>query len=167
MTTGSIAMGLGLYLPDEVREEIERVERSGSHYDVAQRFRARLKQIDERLDLIWVKRGATSFPVPGRWYIVRKGEHARANAFWVVQDEHGRYCDPTDQHLERLRAMDSYAHPDVWRRLERSRRADEAAARKRREETRREFREKLLERLDFNHRVQVLVDSAAKEKVAA
>lgn len=166
MTTGSIAMGLGLYLPEEVQEEIEAVRRSGSHYDVAERFRVRLKQIDARLDLIWVKRGATSFPVPGRWYIVRRTNDGAAAAFWVVQDDRGRYCDPTDQHLERLQAMDSHAHPDVWRRMQRTRRAEDAGRKKATEEKRREFRETLLERLDFNNRVQIPVTGADKAKIA-
>lgn len=163
----SIAMGLGLWVPDEVREEIARAEDAGGDRERAIAFRKQLKAIDPLLDIIWVKRKATSFPVGGRWYIVRYGEHAKAKSFWVVQDDKGRYCAPTDQHLERLQAMDSHAHGDVWKRIAATRAADKAAADKKMADTRREFREKLLERLDFNHRVQIAVGDDYKKRIAA
>ena len=162
----SIAMGLGLWVPDEVREEILRAEDAGGDRQRAIAFRKQLKGIDPLLDIIWVKRGTTSFPVGGRWYIVRYGEHAKAKAFWVVQDDQGRYCPPTDQHLERLQAKDSHAHPDVWERMRRTREATTAASKKRMEETRREFREKLLERLTFNHSTQIRVKSDYAPKLS-
>lgn len=154
----SIAMGLGLFLPEEVAEQYAVRGEAERHWEQAEAFAKQLKAIDERLDIIYVKAGATDFPVPNRWYIVRHGEHARASAFWVIQTPDGKYSPPTQQHLEALQARDSHAHPDVWRRMERTRREEERAKQKKREDQREEFRGRLEERLTFNNRVQVPVD---------
>ncbi len=151
----SIAMGLGLWVPDEARDEIERLENAETDIDVAAAFRRRLRAVDARLDIIWVKRGATSFPVPGRWYITRQSEDGAASAFWVVQTEGGHYTPPTDQHFDALMARDTWGHPDVRRRILATQAEEKAAAQKKMEDSRREFREKLLEQLEFNNRVQV------------
>lgn len=163
-----IAMGLGLFLPEEVAEQYAVKQEAERHWDQAQVFARQLKAIDERLDIIYVKANATDFPVPNRWYIVRHGgEHGRASTFWVIQTKDGKYCPPTQQHLEALQARDSYAHPDVWRRMERTRREEQRAKQKRREDRREEFRGRLEERLTFNNRVQIPVTDADKDKLAA
>jgi hypothetical protein len=159
-------MGLGLWVPDEVRAEYAVAEESDRHWELAVEFRKVLKAVDERLDIIWVKQGATNFPVAGRWYVTRRSDEGHS-CFWVIQTADGKYCPPSQQHLERLQAMDSHAHPDVWNRLRRARQEEQRAAQKRKAETRREFREKLLERLDFNNRVQIPVSTADKDKIAA
>jgi hypothetical protein len=163
MTT--IPFGLGLYLPEEVQEQVAVRKEADRHWEQAEAFVRELKAIDERLDLIWVKQGATDFPVPGRWYIVRHGEHARASAFWVIQNEKGGYSPPTQQHLDRLRAMDSHAHPDVYRRMERTRREEERARAKQKADRSEEFRGRLEERLTFNNRVQIPVSATDKDKL--
>lgn len=162
---GSIAMGLGLWVPDETREEFAIAEHAEGDVDIALAFRRKLKDVDSRLDLIWVKSNATSFPVTRRWYITRKTNEGKYSAFWIVQTDTGKYCPPTDQHFEALMARDSWAHPDVWNRLRRTRQTEQRQAAGRREEQRREFREKLLEQLDFNHRVQTAITPADKAKL--
>lgn len=163
MTT--IPFGLGLYLPEEVQEQVAVRQEADRHWDQAEEFARELKDIDARLDLIWVKQGATDFPVPGRWYIVRHGEHARASAFWVIQNEKGGYSPPTRQHLERLKSMDSHAHPDVYARMARTRREEERAVEKAKSDRSAEFRGKLEERLTFNNRVQIPVTGEDKDKL--
>lgn len=162
----SIAMGLGLFLPEEVQEQFAIADEAERHWDQAQEFQKQLTAIDVRLEIIYVKANATDFPVPNRWYIVRRGgEHGKASCFWVIQTDQGKYSPPTQQHLEALQARDSFAHPDVWKRMERTRREEERVKKAKRDDQHAEFRGRLEERLTYNDRVQIAVTGEDKAKL--
>ncbi len=165
MSAGT-AMGLGLWLPEECREEIEPHDEAEHDVDVASAFRKRLKGVDARLDLMFVKRGAKNFPVGGRWYITRQGDHGRAQSFWVIQTDQEGYCAPTEQHFQALMARDSWGHPDVWQRMRRQQADEKRAIKSAGEAKHTEFREKLEERLAHNHGSHVAVSAEDKEKLA-
>ena len=140
-----------LLLPDDALQATdqyvppERVARDSAE---ARWFIDLLQGVDPRLTLIFVKPGAPSFEHSCRFYIVRWNENAQPS-YWVIQDEHGGYCEPQERHFRRFMQGDSATNPHLWRdfmmvRDTRIRNAQKAA-----EELRREVREKLAERLDF------------------
>lgn len=156
-----------LLLPGHVSDEYEMGVLAD--IDLAMGFRQLLKQLDEHLDLIWVKEGAVNFPKPGRWYIVRKhpGGNDELNAYWVIEDRDGNYCVPGDEHIERLRQMDSHTR-DVYEDIRQRRTWQQAAKRKAFDEKRAEFVEKLEERAKHMHGVQIAVpDNDVVAKIAA
>ena len=161
----SIPMGLGLFVPEEVAEQYAVAKEADRHWDQAEVFARQLKAIDERLDIIWVKEGATDFPVAARWYIVRRGENSESSCFWVIQAANGAYCPPTQQHLEALQARDSFAHPDVWRRMRRTRQEEQRAKARAKERAAEERRDRMLDRLTYKTRVQIPVGADDKAKI--
>jgi hypothetical protein len=119
-------------------------------------YRAMLKAVDPQLDIIWVKPKAKNFADPGRWHVVRWHSNPELTAYWVIQNEDGSYCEPQQRHFDRLMAMDSWCR-HRYSDITRARSQEAERKRKRLEETRREFREKLDERLDhvLNGRIAV------------
>jgi hypothetical protein len=128
-------------------------------------FRRLLKQIDARLDIIWVKAGARVFPKGERWYIVRHNEGV-APSYWMVEDEHGGFCVPDLRHLERLQEYDTAAHRDVWRKFTQRRLDKQLRHDKRMDDKSEEFRTRLGERLAFEFDAQVAVTSGMKDALA-
>jgi hypothetical protein len=141
-----------LLLPDQHVDEFD----PQPDIEIARAFDRLLRQIDDRLRCFWVKTDATSFEHPGRWHIARLHPNPELCAYWVIQHDDGSYCEPQERHLERLKAMDSHTR-NVLEGMRQRRRDRDAARRKAFDETRREFREKLLDRLDhlYNARISV------------
>lgn len=142
----------GLMIPENVLEatgEYVSPEQAAQDSYEALAIREELRRVDPRLDVIFVKPGSEAFPISPRWYFVRRNEQT-VDSYWVIQDENENYSPPTFKHVEWLRRFDTAARGRaVWDEFEKARKEREARAEKRRQELRREFREKLLERLDF------------------
>jgi hypothetical protein len=152
--------GADIWLPgEEFHGEEFDMERASSDLELAEEFRARLKLIDHRLDLIWVKDGARSFPRGARWYIVRDNPGGLPATYWMVNDgtEEEGYDTPAERHLERLRAMDTARHPDAWRSYEKNRLKHDQAKEKRRAVRREERREQTADILSHHLDVRVSV----------
>ena len=75
----------------------------------------------------------------------------------MVEGEDGDYSPFTERHYQEFQANDTWAHPDRLPNAVRALEARRAAEKKRDSEKHREFREKLLERLDFNHERSIVV----------
>lgn len=161
------AMGLNLWLPEEVAEEYTPAAQGDADVQKALEFRGLLKQVDDRLDIIWVKPYAPSFPIGGRWYIIRQGTLGAAWSFWIIQSPSGEYAAPEESDLDELRERDAAAHPDVWRRMLKARADEERRREKAKDELHREFREKLDERIRHNHDTQVAVTEEFKDQIDA
>lgn len=134
--------------------------------EVARSFDHMLQALDPNLRLVWVKHDAKNFSDPGRWHIVRFHPNPELVAYWVVQNPDGSYCEPTERHLERLRQMDSHTR-DVMEDIRQRRKAKAAARRKLVDERRREFREKLTERLEHIASSKISVPRAPSDLVVA
>lgn len=160
----------GLLIPDNVSDSTEQFETvtpkmAARHSYESVWFREELKALDERLDLIFVKPGSTTFPDSPRFYILRVSEEL-PDQWWVIQDENGEYCKPTEAHLKRFVEGDATRNPDRREQWVKTRTDREARARKRKQELLDEFEEKLLERLDFEFDGKGLfVTGDMKEKV--
>ena len=127
-------------------------------------WRKLLKEVDPRLDLIYAKPNAVAFPIPDRWYIIRRNEAAPV-AFWVVQDENGTYCPFSQAHFDRFRQGDTATNPDLWKKMAGAAMARKERAQRAMDEKRAEFRERLLERLDHNHETTVAITPAMAMKL--
>jgi hypothetical protein len=162
-----MALPLNLWLPETSAEEWDPAAAAGKSTGHALQFRAYLQDIDSRLDLVWVKDQAASFPEHcwNRWLMVRWNEGAPPT-FWVVQDPDGGYCEPDERHLEALRAIDSAARPDVWRRHQQSVARRNADAQWRKDETHRRFREELADRLDHIFDARIAVPASVERALA-
>jgi hypothetical protein len=153
-----------LWLPEnEDAEDLAHGDALG-HIVKAQEFRAQLKAIDARLDLVWAKPGSQSVPQDERWYIIRRGD-AGLGGIWMVANPDGSYCDPDERHLEALMARDGNRHPDVWRRVRAARMERKLMREKRREEQREQFRETLLDRLDHLYDARIAVTAEMRSRV--
>lgn len=135
---------------------------------VAQAFNKLLKAIDPCLKLAWVPENAASFENPGRWHIVRENPHnPEFNTYWVVQTPDGRYCEPQEMHLERLKAMDTFAGKRMDLEIANARSERKKRAAQRMEDARREFRETLAERLDHIYDARIAISPAMKDRAMA
>lgn len=128
-----------------------------------------IKDLDPRLSFHFVPpqdpTKPTMWPKDQRWYLVRRNELV-ADSFWVVEDEQGEYCTFSRKHYDKFREMDTHRSPHVWREFRKREEARLAAVEKRTQEKRREFREKLLERLEFNDTTTIAVTPEMKERLA-
>lgn len=129
---------------------------------VAKAFDDLLQTLDSRLRCIWVKPDAESFPVGGRWYIARFHSNPELSAYWVIQGDNGEYCEPQMRHFERLQAMDTWTGRRTYQDFVDARSAKKKAQAKQFEEKRREFREKLDERLRHINDARISVPSLPK-----
>jgi len=150
----------GLYAPGTVNEANEEWTEAQESSSKAIAFRRLLKEVDPRLDLLWVKENAEFFPIACRWYIVRWNENVDAS-YWVIQTDDGEYSDPEMEHFNRLRQNDT-ANVDVWEEYQKARVSREKSSANRLEELRREFREKLTERLDHIYNASVPITNKPK-----
>lgn len=152
-----------ILLPGHASDEYEMGAARDIH--VAKEFRALLKSLDDWLDLIWVKEGATNFEHPGRWHIVRwhPGGNPELNVYWVVQTPDGAYCIPNQTHLDALMKMDTRTR-DVYRGIQEGRSRKKEERRKAFEAKREEFRETLLERLSHVFDTRIAVTPAMKAR---
>lgn len=132
---------------------------------VAKAFDDLLQTLDKRLRCIWVRENATSFANPGRWHIARFHSNPELSAYWLIQNEDGSYCEPQMRHFERLQAMDTWTGRRTYQDF-----VDARSAKKRKqaqafEEKRREFREKLDERLRHIQNARISVPALPKPMV--
>lgn len=121
-----------------------------------ERFNYELRQIDERLELVFIPShadpGATGCR-PGYFHVVRRNDNAPWSIM-VVEGDNGEPVEPTSRLFEKLRESDLW-NPNVMRRVrEKERRAEEAAEREKIRE--REARQgEIQERWDAVTRTQV------------
>lgn len=134
--------------------------------EVARSFNRLLQSIDDKLFCFWVKPDAEAFDHPGRWHIGRLHSNVELNTYWVCETPEGGYREPNESDLEWLREHDSHTR-DVLAAMRERRKLKDAAKRQRFEEIRREFREKLKERLDYNYSSQILVPRRAADAPVA
>ena len=156
-----------LVIPDnpfDARDEWATIEEAQRDVAAALDFRRLLKDIDSRLDLIWVKEGTRAFPKGERWYIRRHNDYGMDN-YWLVEDEHEDFCVPDIRHLRRLQEYDTAAHPDVWQKFVKRRLDKQLRAEKAMEEKSLEFRTKLGERLAHEFDAQIAVTSGMKAAI--
>jgi len=145
-----------LILPENVTDATEQY-RAEQDVALAVAFERELKKYDPRLSLIWVKENSTVFPRSPRWCIVRRNEKT-VDSYWLIETEDDEYSEPTPKHFERLISIDTWGPNHAFRdNLKKDRERKEAAALYRKEEKRREFREKLNERLGHVYDTQVSV----------
>jgi hypothetical protein len=123
---------------------------------IAYELNTLLRIIDDRLRCFWVRVNATSFEYPGRWHIGRFHTNPEFNTYWVICNEDGSYCEPQERHLQRLLQYDTHAR-NRYQDIEKARSTRKAEKRKQLEDTRRRFREELLDRLEHiaNGRISV------------
>lgn len=125
-----------------------------------------LKEIDERLDVMWVRPGAQSLD-GGFWYFVRRNEGMAASYWKIYETRDGRevYCEPQERHVLGLMQLDASKHPDAYRRYRKrqdeARKAREATA----EERHREFRELLEERVRSLYEPSIFIPERIKEQL--
>jgi hypothetical protein len=132
---------------------------------VARAFDRLLKALDDKLFCFWVKADAVNFENPGRWHVGRLHSNPELNTYWVIQNADGSYCEPQERHLLELKRMDTHSR-NVLADVEQARSTRQLAKRKEFEETRREFREKLAERLDSLYDAHVSVPRIPGAEVA-
>jgi hypothetical protein len=153
-----------LWLPENEHAEDLVVDRAWERLGAAREFRAALKAIDERLDLVWAPEGSTSVPKDNRWYIIRRGDSG-IGGMWMCEDEHGEYCEPNERHLDALCQMDPSKTGNAHRRIADGRAARKAAREAHRADKSAEFRESLLDRLDHIYDARVFVSAANAAKL--
>jgi hypothetical protein len=129
-----------------------------------------LHDIDHRLQLRFAKPGARLLD-EGYWYFIRFNDAGVAPSYWKLtekgglDDEHGPgYSHPEWAHIESLQKRDTWRHPHVWREYEKRRANARRDREKHSEELHREFREKLLDRLNHIYGVQIAVTGAMKAR---
>lgn len=108
-------------------------------------FRRRLKEIDSRLDLIFVHERSIVFPDSPRYYIIRRND-VGPTAYWVIQTPDGEYCEPGEEHIQALQRKDAASRnlADELRRAHEKAELEKQKAKVARSE---QFREALNERL--------------------
>lgn len=126
----------------------------------AMAFRNLLRQMDSRLDLIYVKEGATILE-GGFYYIVRHNDIG-IKSHWQVHDGSGKPCVPDSRHLEMMKRND-LTNVDVVKELEDARARKEAQKQKKKEARSEKFRELLLEKIAHIHDAQVAVPNPEAE----
>jgi hypothetical protein len=130
--------------------------------EVARAFDRLLKHIDDKLFCFWVRVDAVAFDNPGRWHIGRLHSNPELNTYWVIQTPDGGYREPAETDLEWLREHDSHTR-NVLAAIRDRRKLRDAVKARDFEETRREFREKLTERLAYNHGSAIRVPRRAAD----
>ena len=152
-----------LVIPGMAADEID--------YDAAQdmavaaMFRLMLKDYDNQLDLVFARPGA-EFLKGGYWHIVRRNPEPYPASFWEISEPDGSYCAPREEHFRRLQEMDAATNPTFYEDYRKRRAAAVAAGEKLEEEKHREFREKLLDRMNHLYRPQVHISGAMKDAIA-
>lgn len=147
-----------LWIPGAAQDEL--LVQAACEVGEAILFRQLLQDYDPDLDLIRAKENATSPGLkPGYWYIVRRPNLnvGRAWGLWEISEPNGDYCMPREEHFDRLREKDAWARPGLYHEYRKRQEEKVRQGEKRDAELHREFREKLNERLKFNHSRAVMV----------
>lgn len=136
----------------EMAERME-VNRLAGEMD---RFNYQLRQIDDKLELVFIPASAdvgTTPCRPGYFHVVRRNEGAPWSVM-VVEGEHGEPVEPTSRLFQKLRESDLW-NPDVMRSVrDKERLAEEAYEREKQREA--EARQgEILERWKAVSRAQV------------
>jgi len=122
----------GVFFPDHIVADMEREAEADGQIGRALATDAMLKDLDPRLELVWIKSGATAPGlIPSRWHIRRRNEETLDSYFPLV-GPNGEYVEPNSGHLEMMRRNDLWNRDVIAEvRADRQRRAD--AQRKREE----------------------------------
>lgn len=119
----------GVFFPDHIVADLEREAEADGHIGKALAVDAMLKDLDPRLELVWVGQHATSPGlVPSRWHIRRRNEQTLDSYFPLVGPDDS-YVEPNSGHIEMMRRNDLWSR-DVVGELQAERRRKEEARRK-------------------------------------
>jgi hypothetical protein len=149
---------MDLLIPGHAAEEFDATH----DIAVARAFDEMLKTLDPRLRCFWVKADSVNFENPGRWHVGFFHSNPELRTYFVVQDPDGSYCEPSERHFEELKRRDSWTR-NAYSDIERARAQRKGRAVRAFEEKRREFREKLLDRLGHIHDSRISVPRAIGE----
>lgn len=128
-----MALPIGLYVPEHVQADMEREAMADKHIARGLLFDSYLKQIDSRLELVWVKERATAPGlVPGRWHIRRLNDET-LDTYIPLVGPNGEYTEPHSGHLEALKRGDLW-NRNVVAELRKEREASERATQKAKQE---------------------------------
>jgi hypothetical protein len=128
-------------------------------------FRNQLKQLDtNRIDMIRTK-PACSFAEGDRYLIVYRSEDGVISWF-LIQDEHGQFCDPDVRHWDRLMRYDqARSNGSLLEKFRKERALIEGAARAAREDKSERFREELGHALSHLFDPKISVGGRAKDLI--
>lgn len=120
----------GVYFPDHIVADLEREAEADGHIGRALAVDAMLKDLDPRLELVWIKEGATAVGlIPSRWHIRRRNEETLDSYFPLV-GPNDEYVEPNSGHVEMMRRGDLW-NRDVVAEIQAERRRKEIARQKR------------------------------------
>ena len=122
-------------------------------------FTKQLKQLDERLDLVYAKPNAKFVSKGDRWYIIRRGDNG-IGGMWICEDENGDFTFPNESHLNALKALDVQRHGDVNDRLAKEREKKKNQAELDKVARKELFRSELEDRVAHNHDARIAVPKA-------
>lgn len=136
----------GLLLPDHAAQNYRRDMQVDEMVDRARGFNRLLRQIDDRLSLVWANEQADAPGlVPGRWHVRRRNGAGVPDTYMAILGEGGSYREPDSSILRELQKRDLWTRDgmrDLERRGDAEVRAREAAAERTRAERREEFRDR-------------------------
>lgn len=148
-----------LWLPENEHSEDLAVGRALDHLDKAVEFRRALKALDERLDVVWAKKGARMVPQDERWYIIRRSDSG-IGGMWCICAPDGGYADPGPEHIAALERQNPERTGNVAKRVRDGRAQREAMRAREKQERSERFQEGLLDRLDHIHDGRISVPRA-------
>lgn len=127
---------------------------------VLDEFNYELQQIDRNLQLMRLDAAADTSGTPfkaGYYHVVRMNDGAPVSVM-VVEDEHGRFMEPSSRLFEQLRKADLWDSRNMRALEKRDRLADEAAE-KRKVQERKERQQEMVERWAAASRTQVSMNT--------
>lgn len=157
-------LGADFWLPTDVDSSQARSLDTTDSFQ-AWAFRDQLKAVDpNRIDMIRTLLGC-EWADGDRYLIVYKADTGVVSWF-VIQDEHGEFCEPDTRHWDALMRYDQ-ARSDrpLLERFRKERQMVAAAAEAQKEEERRHFREGLDERLAHIFDSSIPISARAKDLV--
>lgn len=136
-------------------------EMSMGDIGVAKRMDELLLSLETEYPLrcFWVKPDAKSFDYPGRWHIGYFHANPELRQYFAITNPDGSYTEPGIQHFEAILARDTFTGQMSYDKIQATREGKAKALATRKADLRREFREKLDERLRFINNVQIAVPS--------
>lgn len=102
----------GLLIPEHISADLEREAEADAHMGAALAVDAMLKDLNHRLELVWVGERATSPGlIPCRWHVRRRDRDTGAmDAYFPITGPEGEYVEPT------ARVVDMMRRNDMWKR---------------------------------------------------
>ena len=127
----------GLFIPDHIVADMEREAEADGHIGRALAVDAMLKDLDPRLELVWVNEHAQAPGLlPARWHIRRRNDET-LDSYIPLTGPNGEYVEPNSGHVEMMRRNDLWGR-NVREELERQREAKRRRQEKREAEMRAE-----------------------------